>query len=80
MAVHEQLEAWRKQQGLTYQALGEALNFSYRYTYYLCNGIKPITDGVRWRFAQRFGMELSEQLLGAGVPVETEAGKDVAVG
>jgi hypothetical protein len=51
--------------GYSNSALAEELDFSYEYIYKLATGSQRMSDGFKWRFAQRFGWHEANRLLNA---------------
>lgn len=59
------LKTWMDANGYSNSSLAEELGFSYEYVYKLATGSQRITDGFKWRFAQRFGWYEATQLFEA---------------
>ena len=59
----KRLDAWMMLEGYTDRTLAEALGIDNTYVWYIRHGKKPVTDMFKWRFAERFGFELTNRLF-----------------
>lgn len=60
------LKRWMAEKGYSNSELAQQLGFSYEYIYKLAIGRdKPLTDGFKWRFIQRFGWEEANKVFDA---------------
>lgn len=64
MDTNKVLAEWMERNGYSNRTLAEALGFSYDLLYKVTSGERPVSEGLRWRFAQRFGWEEAVALFG----------------
>ena len=57
------LAEWMEHNGFTNRTLAGELGFTYDLLYAVTNGKRPISDGFRWRFAQRFGWDVAQSIF-----------------
>jgi len=59
----ERLDAWMKEQGFSNPDLAEHLGFHRSFVYLIAEGQRPITSTFKWRFAEKFGHELAQEIF-----------------
>ena len=61
------LAKWMEGQQMTDAELGAKLDLHPTYVFMLRKADREISNGVRWRFARVYGMELANRILGESV-------------
>lgn len=67
------LITWMQSVGHTNSSLAVAMGYSYEYIYKLTAGERPVTEGFRWRFAQKFGWQEAERVFAENLATPTPA-------
>jgi transcriptional regulator with XRE-family HTH domain len=62
---HQQLLAWKEQQGLSVTELARRLGLDPGYISRILNGERPVGDAFVGRFAQVFGFDEAARVFGA---------------
>jgi plasmid maintenance system antidote protein VapI len=62
------LKVWMDEKGYSNRQLAQELNLSYDIIYKMSTGKRPITDGFKWRFFQRFGLEEASRIFDVTTP------------
>lgn len=63
MKPHDKLKAWMTEQGYSYGALAHELDFSDIYIFKIMAGKKPLSDGFKYRFILRFGLQEASRIF-----------------
>jgi transcriptional regulator with XRE-family HTH domain len=53
---------WMTEQELTNSALAARLGVTYDFIYKVAEGIRPVSDGLKWRIAKEFGVDVADKL------------------
>jgi transcriptional regulator with XRE-family HTH domain len=61
----ERLRQWLKKNNFSYGDLARAVGLDYNYIAMVMRGERPISYGIRWRFAQAFGFDVAAEVFGA---------------
>ncbi len=56
------LKQWMEQKELSNSELAEILGVSYQTIYKMAEGLRPVSGGVKYRIAAKFGIETAEQI------------------
>lgn len=56
------LKQWMEQNDFTNSTLAERLGVSYETIYKMAEGLRPVSSGVKYRIAAKFGIETAEQI------------------
>ena len=71
MDTNKLLVEWMERNAYTNRTLADSLGFTYDLLYKVTSGERPVSEGFRWRFAQRFGWNEAVAIFGdAGAPSE----------
>jgi len=60
------LRIWMRENHITQAQLADRLGYHRVTVAKIINGMIPLTDAFRWRFAQAFGFDLAAELFGNG--------------
>jgi transposase len=63
MEPHISLAAWMDEKGYSNSELAHELDLGYDIIYKMANNKRYLTDGFKWRFAMRFGLEESSRIF-----------------
>ena len=66
-AANERLASWMIGQQMTDAELGAKLNLHPTYVFMMRKGDREISNGFRWRFAQAYGLDMANRVLGESV-------------
>lgn len=61
------LAKWMEGQQMTDAELGAKLDLHPTYVFMLRKGDREMSNGVRWRFAQAYGLDMANRVLGESV-------------
>lgn len=60
--MNERLHTWMTENSYTNSTLAKELGWSYDYIYKIVNE-RPIPETFKWRFADRFGMDVAKRVF-----------------
>lgn len=56
------LKQWMEQNEYTNSTLAERLGVSYETIYKMAEGLRPVSGGVKYRIAVKFGIDIAERI------------------